>query len=503
MKRIPFLLLVFLTFSSLYSQAPVKKVLVEKFTSAYCGNCPIATVDLLNYESMNPNLIWVAHHSPWVISDAMHTADIDAYYNNYTNSAPRATIDRKKYSNQSKVAVSSGSWNTLITSQTAATADVSVSISGTYNETTREIMVDVTSNFYNALGADDRRVNLFFVETDVSVPNTQGYNQANYANTNPSSPLYNMGNPITNYVHKNVTRAVISDTWGTTGSIPMTPVVNTDYTQSFTYTIPANYDIGNSYLVAFVTSYDANDINNHEVLNAETLPISELMLPDTELDVKVWLEGAYNQSKSSMTARLLQMNLLPSLQPYSSPPWNYPGTEGQGWSTADYPTNTVDWVKVSFRTGVTKSTEVAATAAVLLEDGSMFFPNTRVLNPSMGNSFYVVVEHRNHIGAMSSSPVSIVNNKLSYDFRNENSYVLGFGQKELTLGVWGLFGGDGDQLNQPVGFDINGQDNTLWNPNNGFFNIYLEWDYNLDGDINGADKILWNGNNGIFSTLER
>lgn len=503
MKRIPLLLLVFLTITTLYSQAPVKKVLVEKFTSAFCGNCPIATVDLLNYEAMNPNLIWVAHHSPWVISDAMHTSDIDAYYNNYTNSAPRATIDRKNYPNQSKVAVSSGSWNTHITNQTAATADVSVEISGTYNNITREIMVDVTSNFYNAVGPDDRRVNLFFVETDVSVPNTQGYNQANYGNNNPSSPLYNLGDPITNYVHKNVTRAVISDTWGTTGAIPTSPTVNTEYTQSFTYTIPANFNIANSYLVAFVTSYDANNINNHEVLNAETLDINKLMPPDVELDVQMWIEGAYDQSKSNMTTRLLQMGLLPSLQPYSGPPWNYPGMEGQGWKSSDYPTTAVDWVKVSFRTGISKNTEVAATAAVLLEDGTLFFPNTRVLNSSLGNSFYVVVEHRNHIGAMSPFPISIVNNKLSYDFRSKNSYVFGFGQKEITPGVWGLFGGDGDQVSQPVGFDINGQDNTKWNPNNGLFNKYLEWDYNLDGDINGADKILWNGNNGIFSTLER
>lgn len=503
MKKSILLLLISSTLTSLFSQAPVKKVLVEKFTSAYCGNCPSATLDLLNYESTNPNLIWVAHHSQWVIADAMHTSDIDPYYNNYTNSAPRATIDRKQYPNQSKVAVSASSWNTHITNQTGSPADVSVSISGIYNNITREIEVDVTSNFYNALGSDDRRVNLFLVETDISVPNTQGYNQANYSNNNPSSPLYNMGDPIPNYVHKNVTRAVISDTWGTSGSIPATPAVNTDYVQSFTYSIPSNYDISNCYLVAFITSYDANDISNHEVLNAETLNITDLMPPSAELDIKMWLEGPYDQSTGLMSTRLLQMGLLPSLHPYSGPPWNYQGTEGQGWTTSDYPPNSVDWVKVSFRTGTTKNTEVAATAAVLLNDGSLYFPNDRVLNSSMGNFFYVVVEHRNHIGAMSANPRPIFSNKFTYDFRSANSYVFGFGQKEIAPGVWGQFGGDGDQANIPVGFDINGQDNAIWNLNNGYFSIYLEWDYNLDGDVNGADKIQWNVNNGIFSTLER
>lgn len=276
MKRFLLLSVIVLNIVALYGQAPVKKVLVEKFTSSYCGNCPRATLDLLGLEQMNPNLIWVAHHSPWVVRDSMHTTDIDPFYNNYTNSAPKATIDRIKYNNQSAVATGTGSWTMHITNQTASTADVSVGVSGTFNTTTREITVDVTSNFYNAVGAADRRVNLFLVETDISVPNTQGYNQANYDNNNPASPLYNLGNPITNYVHKNVTRAVISDTWGTATTIPATPAMNTDYTETYTYTIPANYDLNNCYLVAFVNRYDANDINNHEVLNAERLDISSL-----------------------------------------------------------------------------------------------------------------------------------------------------------------------------------------------------------------------------------
>lgn len=276
MKRFLLLSFIVLNFVALYGQAPVKKVLVEKFTSSYCGNCPRATLELIGLEQMNPNLIWVAHHSPWVVRDSMHTTDIDPFYNNYTNSAPKATIDRIKYNNQSSVATGTGSWSMHITNQTASPADVSVGVSGTYNTTTREISVDVTSNFYTAVGAADRRVNLYLVETDISVPNTQGYNQANYDNNNPASPLYNLGNPITNYVHKNVTRAVISDTWGTASAIPATPTVNTDYTQNYVYTIPANYDLNNCYLVAFVHRYDANDINNHEVLNAERLDVSSL-----------------------------------------------------------------------------------------------------------------------------------------------------------------------------------------------------------------------------------
>ncbi len=219
--------------------------------------------------------------------------------------------------------------------------------------------------------------------------------------------------------------------------------------------------------------------------------------------VSLWLEGAYDANTNLMTTRLLQIDLLPTLHPYTVAPWNYPGTEGQGWTTNDYPSNAVDWVKVSFRNTINKNSEVAATVAVLLNDGKLFFLDERVVNSSMGTAFYVVVEHRNHIGAMSANPVPIIDNKITYDFRSSNSYVLGVGQKEIATGVWALYGGDGDQLSIPAGFDINGQDNTFWNPNNGLFDDYLEWDYNLDGDVNGADKILWMINNGTFSSLER
>ncbi len=271
---------------------------------------------------------------------------------------------------------------------------------------------------------------------------------------------------------------------------------NGTYEQIFDGTIICSYVVG---AINPLSKPGLGTINDRSAFDNVTVQCAS----GIELDISLWLEGTYDFVTGKMTTRLLQMGLLPSLHPYTAPPWNYPGTEGQGWSTADYPTNAVDWVKVSFRTGTSKNTEVAATAAVLLDDGGLFFPRARVINAGMGSSFYIVVEHRNHIGAMSQTPVTIINNKLTYDFRLANSYVLGFGQKEIASGVWALFAGDGDQLNVATGFDITGQDNTLWNPNNGMFNLYLEWDYNQDGDVNGADKILWNGNNGIFSTLER
>ncbi len=237
------------------------------------------------------------------------------------------------------------------------------------------------------------------------------------------------------------------------------------------------------------------------ILVFSTPPTSNSIQPD----ICLWMEGAYDNANGIMPSTLLQKGLLPANHPYNVPPWDYFGTEGQGWTTADYPATAVDWVKVSFRTTPLASSEVAATVAVIQEDGCLFFPNSEVLSDGMGSSFYIFVEHRNHIGILSSVAVDVSNGMLSYDFRISDSYSgsLGAGQKELAPGIWGMFAGDGDQLADPSGFDINGTDHAFWEPFNGLFDNYIPADFNMDGDITGADKILWNINNGIFSAVEK
>jgi|GEM_PF-1920120 len=223
---------------------------------------------------------------------------------------------------------------------------------------------------------------------------------------------------------------------------------------------------------------------------------SEFITPN----ICLWMEGAYDYNTNQLTTLLMQRNLLPYLQPYNTPPWNHMGTE----SVSNFPPQAVDWVKVSFRSNPSKSSEVLATAALLLEDGCLFFPAKDFFPESLGASFYVVVEHRNHIGIMSPTAINVTQNTLTFDFRNIDSYsVGGQGQKLIGTGVWAMFAGDGDQLLDLNGYDINGIDNASWAPLNGGFNVYGYADYNLDGDISGLDKVLWSANNGIYSALDR
>jgi len=223
-------------------------------------------------------------------------------------------------------------------------------------------------------------------------------------------------------------------------------------------------------------------------------------------NICLWLEGAYDESSGKMSTNLAQKDLLPSGHPYQQPPWNYPGAEGAGWTISDYPAGSVDWVLVSLRTAPSPSTEVAITAAILREGGCLVFPKQKAFPTSLGNSFYIVVEHRNHLAVMSPTAVTVNGGALTYDFRTANSYIngSGYGQKaQSNLSAWMLFSGDGDQISDLSGYDINGVDKAAWMPKNGLYNIYDAVDFNLDGEVSGADRVLWSYNNGIFSTLVR
>ncbi len=255
-----------------------------------------------------------------------------------------------------------------------------------------------------------------------------------------------------------------------------------------------------------------------------------------ELDLKVQLEGAmidHLNPSNYLTVMRTDLNIsrgllpgqtpknalvqgTPAGQPYNMTPWNYEGAEGAGWTDVDYESlaslhgaEVVDWMLLSLRTGVEKSSEVAQNAVLLLADGRIVAADENCLLPgTIQGTYYVVLEHRNHLGIMTQFPVTVANRTLSYDFTQNNSYrdlpsPTGYGQKQLPAGNWVMYSGDGQQVFDSPSFDINGSDKVLWLDNNGIFDRYQTADFDLNGDVSGVDRILWNDNNGITSRVPR
>ena len=220
--------------------------------------------------------------------------------------------------------------------------------------------------------------------------------------------------------------------------------------------------------------------------------------------IHVSLEGAYQTETGNMRTDMLEkLTELPLVQPYGQAPWNYRGTEGEAWGIDNYPADAVDWVLVSFRDSENFNEVYTKAAALILQNGELYFPDTRLL-PTSSEPVYVMIQHRNHIAAMTPHPISIVDNLITYDFRASDSYrtETSVGQKQMPDGSWVMLAGDCDQSDSG-GYDITGQDKSIWAAANGNFAQYLPTDLNLDGDVTGADKILWEDNNGNSSTLPK
>ena len=149
------------------------------------------------------------------------------------------------------------------------------------------------------------------------------------------------------------------------------------------------------------------------------------------------------------------------------------------------------------------STEFRQAAGLLYKDGTVVFLEPCVLSETDPQSIYIVVEHRNHMGIMTPTPVTVANKALVWDFTTQNSYtgIGGFGTKEVMPGIFAMYAGDNDQTSDYPSYDITGTDKILWSTENGNFDQYLPSDFDMNGDVNGADKIIWSNNNGTASRV--
>jgi hypothetical protein len=215
-----------------------------------------------------------------------------------------------------------------------------------------------------------------------------------------------------------------------------------------------------------------------------------------EIDIKAFLEGAYNGT--DMDIYLNELDLIPLSQPFNVAPWNYAGTEVVTSMPSD---DIVDWVLIELRDATDAATAddasiVGHEAAFILRDGSVRnidgISNLQFDNLSVQQSLFVVVYHRNHLGIMSANPLNITDWVYSYDFTDSEVKTYGnpSGIKELKSGIWGMAGGDFDGNGS---IDLDDKTNG-WNMQAGS-DGYIKADFNLNGLVNNVDKNdIWESN---------
>ena len=291
---------------------------------------------------------------------------------------------------------------------------------------------------------------------------------------------------------------------------PARGVMSLNANGTYSYTPNAGYVGTDQFL------YKICDNGSPTLCDTATVYITVYEFPCVTLTLKVLLEGPLNTTTGVMGTVLNQRGLLPGQtpigqfavatpvgHPYSGAPWNLVDTTGQNYRS--YPSNVVDWVLVSLRTTNTVATNFLRVPALLLQDGTISFINPCFSLPN--GSYFVVIEHRNHMGIMSPTAVSIVNGVLAFDFTTGNALTSinvndppAFGQKSLGT-RWAMHAGDGKKNTPTTNYDINFNDAQLWKLESGVFDQYRYGDFNMNADVNFQDQVLWKANNGRYSIV--
>lgn len=243
------------------STKPAKKTLLEQATGAWCQYCPDGAVKFKQLINSNPNVIGYTVHD----YDAMSNDQTDSINAEFAGGFPTGYIDRFKFLNQPEVELSRTLWSNYATIRNNLAVPFGLSMTHSYTAASRTVTVQLTA--YSKINANDRdyRFGIVVVEDSMSGIGT-GWDQANYYNTQSGHPYYQAGNPIVGYHHHYVGRWWPLGIWGAQGSIPQNVTDGSTYSQSYTFTLPIDFNENRIYIYGIVQEYTTNK-NERPILN--------------------------------------------------------------------------------------------------------------------------------------------------------------------------------------------------------------------------------------------
>ncbi|MFN3785683.1 MAG: cadherin domain-containing protein, partial [Thiothrix sp.] len=244
------------------------------------------------------------------------------------------------------------------------------------------------------------------------------------------------------------------------------------YSAAPDYENPQDSNADNVYEVV-VTVHDTGGLSASQTWQIKVRDSDDVQA--VNLNLRVFLQGAYDAKTQLMRNDLAQKGLLPSLQPYGElktafgyapssvmpSPFDYKGNETVSPTVLTLPgaDAAVDWVLIELRDVFDPSKRVAAAAAILQRDGDVVDPVTGTKPIKIHNAkdgmYYVMVRHRNHLAVMTQLPVAVSQ--------------AGIASVDFSLPATKVYGGPTARL-------LNGMTALLW-----------------VGDVNNSNSIVGNG----------
>jgi hypothetical protein len=199
---------------------------------------------------------------------------------------------------------------------------------------------------------------------------------------------------------------------------------------TYTYIPDANF-VGND-------NYTYRVCDPSSACDVATVQIAILNLRKVALSPKVWLQGSLfgvTASGGIMQDSLRAKDLIPLVTPYPAmgftelSPSDVIGA-GVLNKTGDDNNDIVDWVFVELRDGLDPTSILDTRSALLQRDGDIVEvdgTSAITFNQVKTGSYYVSIQHRNHLGVMSKAPITMSDIPVVIDFRQPTTATFDFG----------------------------------------------------------------------------
>ena len=299
--------------------------------------------------------------------------------------------------------------------------------------------------------------------------------------------------------------------------------VNRDKINTLTFQLNglAGYTLNNARLLTASGLTAETIVQSAAVANGSgyfTLPPMSVLLLEhstgiVKLNAGVMLEGAFDSNTLKMRDDLRTASLIPLNEPYTA--LSFAAVNSNSESTTSNVLHVtgdnaiVDWVRIELRSSSSSSTIVATRNALVQRDGDVvdmdgLMPVTLHIAPG---SYFVAIRHRNHLGAMSFTALSLSGSPTTIDFSNTATATYGTAAQK-TIGTRNVLWAGNTQHDVPTPFKLkyvgsnNDRDPILVRiggsaPTNTITGYFVE-DVTLDGQVkyvggsNDRDPILVN-----------
>ncbi len=241
------------------------------------------------------------------------------------------------------------------------------------------------------------------------------------------------------------------------------------------------YDLlGREVAMSYPSGHSLNRIYN-EVGQLEKIVSPEYVFSNVLVEVKVFLEGPYNQGTGQMRTDLNTGGYIPKTSPYTEDPR----------TVESIPADVVDWVLVQLRQ-IPDGQALASQSAFLRKDGCIVADDgttPKIRMKAVEGTYYIVIDHRNHLAVMSANSIALYGiSSMCYDFTtSESKFYKNWGISQVKSNVWGMVTGDTDNSGSVGASDRN----RTWNDRTkiGYYNA----DCDLSSTVGASDRnITWN-----------